>query len=133
MGHETKLYIPHNFQTKNLWTHTSNSQYTFVARYLIISTHSHSYKYLGSFSHIIYEHTDDIMCCQQKETRCRRLAILFLNWKHRNEQVYVSSCCKSERGNSVGNFSLSWCLDLHPSIGHSISSVVRLYIDVILL
>jgi hypothetical protein len=67
MGHETKLCIPHNFQTKIMWTHTSNSQYTFVARYVIISTHSHSYKYLGVFPRIIYEHTDDIMCCLPTE------------------------------------------------------------------
>jgi len=118
MGHETKLYISHNFQSKNMWTHTSNSQYTFVARYVIISTHSHSYKYLGVFP-VLFTNTPMISCAANRKTRCRQWAILFLNWEHRNEQVYVSSCCKSGRRKSVGNFSLSSCLTLHPSVCHS--------------
>lgn len=109
MGHETKLYIRHNFQTKNMWTHTSNSHYTFVVGYAVISTHSHTYKYLGGLP-VLFTNTPMISCA----TNRKRHAVgggQFYFW---NRNIGMNRCTWAAAVRLKG--ARAWAASLYPPV-----------------
>ena len=100
-----------------MWTHTSNSQYTFVHTRINISEVFLYYLRTRRWYHVLPTERDTLS------------AVGYSISEHRDEQFYLSSCSKPERWKSMGNFCLSSCLSLLPSIYHSIPSLLHLHTD----